>query len=77
MNCMSIKDRIFIFRGSKNRSDRLQIIVLAPIFIFIGVTLRYLILRSFENSDFLNYFLNTVFPIGVLYFGFFLFDLLD
>ncbi len=74
---MSIKDRIFIFGGPGTLHDRLKFIILAPIFIVVGVTIRFMFIPTFEEIPLLNFIINISFPVGTVYIGLFLLDRID
>lgn len=74
---MSIRDRIFVFGGPQSLNERLRVVILAPIFIIIGISLRYILFPPSDGLESVDYLLNIIFPIGAMYLGFFLLKLID
>jgi polyferredoxin len=74
---MTIKDKLFIFGGPGSFRKRLKIVLLAPIFIVIGVNLRFVFIPPFENTEVLNSVVHLVFVFGAMGIGFGLLELID
>jgi hypothetical protein len=74
---MSVKDKLFIFGDPEGLKDRLRIVILAPVFAVIGVSLRFILFPTFENSELLNSVIYLVFVMGTMYIGFTLLELID
>jgi hypothetical protein len=74
---MSIKDKIFIFGGQGDLNDRLRIVISAPIFVIIGISLRFIFFPTFENAELLDYIMDLSFMLGTMYIGFTLLELID